>query len=266
MKGTHTLVSDSTAEVSRIPKRLRHDWDDILRPTSDAEPFDPATTTPLPGAAQRWLAHAIAPGTPLRRRVLLDQHGQLKLGGRWSPFTARQALDPLHGFVWPVTTRVLGLPVIGFDRLSRGSAEMRHRLLGLVTVASGRGQDFLRSAAARPASEICWTPAAALDPRVRWREGSETRATAVVPLAGHEHEVTLTLEDDGTLRAVTVPRWVSLDGGPWQLLTFGARVLEEATFGGFTVPVRVVAGYGEGEMSWHDGAFIRLTVDSAAYL
>ena len=52
-----------------------------------AETFDPAATMGLPEPAQRWLSHAIAPGTPLWQRAELSMHGQIKLG-RWRPFTA----------------------------------------------------------------------------------------------------------------------------------------------------------------------------------
>ncbi|HEU4425301.1 MAG TPA: DUF6544 family protein [Pilimelia sp.] len=251
--------------MNAIPERLRDDWDDVLRPTREAQPFDPAMAAPLPATVRRWLDHAIAPGTPLRRRVGMRQHGEIKLGDRWWPFTALQALDPLQGFVWPVTARMFGLPVKGFDRFSRGSGEMRHRLLGLVTVAHGSGPDFDRSAAARAATEICWMPAAALDPVIRWREVSDSQVIAVVPLAGYDHEVTLTITGTGAVQSVTVPRWTSLDGGPYRLHTFGARVLQEATFDGFTVPAKLTAGYGDGDSYWRHGAFIRLTVESAAY-
>jgi hypothetical protein len=249
-----------------VPEYLRGDWDDVLRPTPQPQPFEPVMASPLPAAVRRWLHHAIAPGTRLRRGIWMRQHGEIKLGNRWWPFTAQEALDPLHGFVWPVTTRMFRVPLQGFDKFSRGSGEMRHRLLGLVTVAHGSGPDFDRSAAARAAAEICWTPAAALNPAIRWQEVSGSKAIAVVRLAGYHHEVMLTVTDTGVLHSVTVPRWTSLDGGPYRLHNFGARVLQEETFDGFTVPARLVAGYGDGDDYWQHGAFIRLAVDGAGYV
>ena len=44
-----------------------------------AETFDPAATMGLPEPAQRWLSHAIAPGTPLWGSVELTMRGQIKL-------------------------------------------------------------------------------------------------------------------------------------------------------------------------------------------
>jgi hypothetical protein len=70
-----------------------------------AETFDPAAIRELPEPARRWLAHAIAPGTPLWSSVELTMHGQIKLG-RWRPFTARQVLTPPDGYLWAARTRL----------------------------------------------------------------------------------------------------------------------------------------------------------------
>lgn len=50
--------------------------------------------------------------------------------------------------------------VHGYDRYTRGTGEMRHRLCGAVTVMAASGPDMARSAAARQTSEIIWAPAA----------------------------------------------------------------------------------------------------------
>jgi len=242
---------------------VRADWADLLRPAPPPARFYPALTEDLPEAARRWLRHAIVPGAPLYRRAWLRQHGRIRLGGRWWPFRSVQALDPLRGYVWPVRTRMLGLPLVGVDRLSGGSAEMVHRLLGVFPLVSETGPDLVRSAAARAASETCWVPAAALDPAVTWEDVSPSRAIMHVPVAGETFDVTLDIDADGAVRGATAPRWARLDGGPWQWHQLGARALDHGTFAGFTVPTSVVIGYGE--RYWSDGAFIHLVVDDAAF-
>nr|KEP22842.1 hypothetical protein DA06_15470 [Georgenia sp. SUBG003] len=153
--------------------------------------------------------------------------------------------------------------MLGVDRLHGETAEMTHRLLGVVPVVRASGADLVRSAAARAASEICWSPATALDPSVRWREISGTEVVALVPVGGEVHECTLRTASDGAMREGTTRRWAQLGGGPWQWHTFGARTLAEGTFGGFTVPTRIVAGYGDDYAG--DGAFIRLAVDDVVH-
>lgn len=256
-------MTTATRPVPAVPAAARSDWEDLLSPTPDPQPYDPAMAADLPAPARRWLDHAIAPGTPLRRRVEMRQHGQLRLGGRWWPFRSRQALDPLRGYVWPVRTSLLGVPMLGVDRLHGEDAEMTHRLLGLLPVVRATGADLARSAAARAASEICWSPATALDPSVDWRAVSDSEVVALVPVGGEVHECTLLIGGDGALRGGTTRRWAQLNGGPWQWHTFGARTLAEGTFGGFTVPSRVVAGYGDDYAG--AGAFIRLAVDDVVH-
>ncbi|WP_225753418.1 DUF6544 family protein [Actinotalea sp. Marseille-Q4924] len=255
-----------TALLDEVPRALRADWRRVLgAPAGRDVQFDPAMTDGLPAAVERWMHHALRPGVVLHRSVVMRQHGEIRLRGRWWPFRSVQALDPFRGYVWPVRTRVLGLPLVGHDALVGDRAAMRHRLLGLVPVVDATGPDLARSAVARAASEICFVPAAALDPRVSWSALSDDEAVGAVELLGHRHELTVRVDGEGRLLRGTMPRWASVDGGPWQLHPFGAVCEEEWTVDGVTVPRVVVAGYGPGESFHTDGAFIRLVVDDARY-
>src|SRR5438105_107401 len=81
-----------------------------------------------PEAAQRYLAHGIAPGTPLASVVRLRMHGEIKLR-QWRPFTAEQVISWDHGMMWSAAARVNCLPVRGFDCLVNGEGMMRWHLL-----------------------------------------------------------------------------------------------------------------------------------------
>lgn len=262
----------SVAEVvgrlpSGLPARLHGTWQRLTAPTEAAEPFDPASVEHLPAPAQRWLRHAIAPGTPLRRKVVLRQHGTILLGRAWRRFTACQALAPLEGFLWPVTTHLFGLSIHGFDRYSDGAGEMAHRLLGLVPLVTSRGPDTSRSAAARHTSEVVWAPAAALATQVRWRPVDDSSVAMLIPCGPWTFEPTLTVSPDGAPQRITVPRWSNIERTGWHAEPFTAVVEHERSFGGYTVPDRVTAGWGYGTSRWDDGgAFIHLTIDEAVYL
>jgi hypothetical protein len=251
--------------MPRLPARLREDWALLTRPTEPVEPFDPEMAADLPEPARRWVLHAIAPGTPLLRRVVLAQHGAIRLGS-WRRFEAVQALDPLAGFIWAVTSHVFGVPVYGFDRCGSGTAEMHHRVLGALPVMSQSGPDVARSAAARQASELVWAPAVALAPDVDWKPLDDTQAIALVPCDGYVYEVTLTVGPTGELSRLTIPRWTSQAGAPWHEELFAAVFHGECDFGGYTVPVHVSAGWGYGTSRWtRGGVFIRQVVDRAVY-
>jgi hypothetical protein len=261
-----TTVAAPVVPPRHLPTRLHDDWRRLTAPTEPAEPFDPGMVDHLPEPARRWLRHAIAPGTPLRRRVVLRQHGTIRLGGSWRPFTAVQALDPLNGFLWPVTAHLFGLPVHGFDRYSDGTGEMRHRLLG-VPVMTAAGPDIDRSAAARHTSEIIWAPAAALAPEVGWRPVDEDRVTVLIPCGRWTFAPTLTVAPAGALRQLSIPRWTDAGGAGWREEPFTGELHADGTFGGYTIPTRFTAGWGHGTPRWDDGgAFVREHIDDATYL
>jgi hypothetical protein len=144
-------------------------------------------------------------------------HGEVRLGA-WRTFTALQRLAPT-GFVWAATARLFGLPVTGFDRFTRGTGQMRWRLLNAIPVMAAEGEDVTLSAAGRHAGELLVAvPAAALDPTVSWTTVDPDPATA----HRHGHEVTLPSPADRIravgllvihMRSPTAPR---LSGALWK--------------------------------------------------
>ena len=244
---------------------MRVDWRRLTNPTSDPALFAPALLDGLPGPARRWLAHSIAPGTPLRRVGAFRQRGEIKIG-RWLRYEADWVLAPPDGFVWAATTHLGPLFIRGFDRYTRGSGQMRWRLLGRIPLVSADGPDIARSALGRLLSELCFVPAAVLSPLVRWEHLDDRRCVACVDAGGRPHRVTLTVADSGRLERVDLPRWGNPDGGQYPEHTFTA-VMDgpEVTYDGFTVPLSGRAGW------WHcpDGCateeFIRFSLDGGDY-
>ncbi len=118
----------------------------------------------------------------------------------------------------------------------------------------------------RLAGELCFFPAAALSPAVRWEPLDDRRALACVDAHGWTHRVTLTVAESGRLERVDVPRWGNPDGKEFREHLFTALMDgPEGSFDGFTIPIRYRAGW------WHcpdhcaDEEFIRFTLDHASY-
>src|SRR6266536_275149 len=109
MSPTATGAMSQLSSVARLPDEVRRAWTDLIQPTDPAVPFDPRSVAGLPDPTQRWLRHAIAPGTPLRQSIEVKQHGEIRLGA-WRRFEAAQALAPLHGYIWAVTAHLFGMP------------------------------------------------------------------------------------------------------------------------------------------------------------
>jgi hypothetical protein len=257
---------DGSRDVRRsVPPGLtpavRGDWAALGEPTPAPAVFEQAAVADLPEPVGRWLSHAIAEGTPLHRAVQLRMHGEIRLGG-WSRFTAVQRSSVSGGFVWAATARVRGLPVVGFDRWTRGAGEMRWRLLGALPVQSAEGEDVTRSAAGRHAGELLLAmPGAALSPEVSWRSIGADRAVAALQLGGIRHEVTLTVAADGALGEVVMRRWGEAGSGSFAEQPFGATLHGEITVDGVTVPRRITAGWHYGTDRWAEGQFIRYMLD-----
>jgi hypothetical protein len=244
---------------------VRTDWTDLGATTGAPAAFDPAAAAGLPEPVRRWLAHAVAPGTPLLTSVELTTHGTIRLG-TWRDFSATQRLSAAGGFVWTATASRFGMPIIGFDRYTRRAGQMSWKLLARVPVNTAGGPDVTRSAAARHAGELLVAaPAVALSRRVTWQPIDDDRATARIRVDAGFHEVTLTVAADGALTSMLMSRWGAAADGSFGVRPFGAEFTDEATFDGFTIPRTVVAGWDHGTTGWPQGQFIRYTVDEAQY-
>lgn len=236
---------------------------------TSAEPssrcFDPASVAHLPESAQRYLRHAIAPGTLLASAVKLDMHGEIKLGS-WREFTAEQVIHWRRGMIWAASVKMLGLPVTGFDRIIDGEGEMRWKLLGLIPVATGSGPQITRSALGRVEGESVWLPSVLLLPGVIWSERDSTHPHFRLTVHGETAEIDLTTDRVGRLVSVKLPRWGNPDGGPHRYVDFGVIVEEERAFAGYTIPSRIRAGWYFGSDRYGpEGEFFRGVIDHAEF-
>lgn len=237
------------------------DWEDLGRSTDDFRVFDPTLVEELPEPVQRWLLHAVAPGTPLLTGVELEWTGHVRLGSSWSPYYARQRSRLDTGFVWTATSRRAGLPVTGFDRFTHGEGQMSWRLGRVLRVMSASGDDITRSDAGRHAAEILASvPATALHPDVVWAPVDHGRATALLDVGGEQQSVTVTVDPAGRLREVEMERWGAPPGSPFDRYRFGAVLGEERRYDGYLVPTEVVGGWFFGTDRWPEGVFLRARI------
>ena len=248
--------------MSNATRALERLWE---RAPPAERTFDPADVAHLPAAAQAYLAHAIARGTPLASAVRLRMHGIIKVG-RWRHFSAEQVLVGRRATIWRASVRMQGLRVRGYDQLLDGRGSMQWRLLGVIPLIRASGPDVTRSAAGRVAAESIWLPSALVGEHVAWRADRADAARARFAVAGHVSELALAF-DAGRLRAVSLARWGNPEGGAFRDVPFGAFVDQEETFGGYTIPARLRVG-------WHiddplrfeaEGKFFDVTVDDAVY-
>jgi hypothetical protein len=241
-------------------------WRELQAPGA-GEVFDAAMVDGLPPPAQRYLRHAIAPGTPLARSVRLTMHGTLRLqpGGDALPMRAEQVLAPPAGFIWRARVGRGALRFRGFDRYGHGQGRMRWWMWGLAPIVRAGGVDVTRSAAGRLGGEAIFVPAALLPARgAAWEAVDDSTARVRLTVDGEPVTTTLRIGADGRLRHASLMRWRDdAGGGAPGYVRFDVELSGERTFGGYTVPARMHVGWRLGEADAFP--FFDATVDSAEY-
>lgn len=243
-------------------------WSRLAAPSGPA--FDPAALVREPEIARRYLTHAIAPGTLLQPTVTLTMEGAFRLGDAANPremrMTARQRLAAPGAFVWIARMRGRGMTIDGSDGFDGHDGWTRFWLFrALPLVQQDGGEDLNRSAAARPALEAVWAPAA-LHPAfgARWVQTGPDSADVTFTGGAEPFTISLTLSPSGAVETVSARRWSNANPEKvfrWQ--SFGARARTEATFGGYTIPSEMEAGNHFGTPEWF--AFFDATITAADY-
>ncbi len=251
-----------TRSVPGAARPVRAEWRRLGAAPGRPEPFDPLMVEAMPEPVRRWLTHAIEPGTPLWTSMRLAMHGTIRLGA-WRRFSATQVIAPPDGYIWAATARFLGLPVIGYDRLSSGTAAMRWRLLGLIPVMTADGPQVARSAAGRLAAEVVLAPTTFGG--ATWTSGdAPDTVLGTWRIGGDEQRVELRLGPRGNVEGVLMQRWGAPAGEPYGCYPFGVTVEAERTFDGVTIPSTFRAGWWWGTDRQGEGEFFRAEITAAS--
>ena len=211
----------------------------------------------LPEVAKRYLAHAIAPSVALADTVDLEIKGATMQKGRWFSFAAHERLEAGIGFHWAARLRYGPLVLTGVDQLRSGQASLNFRLFGVVPFLRASGPDVVRAARGRLAIESMWLPSS-LHPELgaRWStpdSAEPTRAEVRLTVDGEEAVLTLVVASDGRLESAWVLRWGDpRESGTYGLHPFGGVLEGEASFGDYTIPAKLRAGWGFGTPAYRE--------------
>ena len=232
--------------------RILHDrqierlWETLRVPPGTAL-FDSESVATLPDPAQRYLRHAIAPGTRLARSVVVEMQGRigLKPGADKLPFQARQILAAPNGLIWRATVGEGIMQITGSDRYVAGEGAMHWFMGYAIPLLRASGVDVSRSAAGRVALEAPLMLPSALLPEAgaRWEAIDARSARVYLQIGSEQLALLISVAPDGRLERVEMPRWDAegMDGKPGYVLWVGDQLTEERTFGGYTIPVRMRA-------------------------
>jgi hypothetical protein len=236
-----TVLGALRAMHDRETTRL---WEQLREPAGQAR-FDPQSLAALPEPAQRYLRHAIAPGTPLASSVVARMEGRIGLepGGDKLPFRAEQVLATPRGLIWKASVGDGVMRISGDDRYTNGEGAMRWYLWQIIPMLSAAGPDVSRSAAGRVAMEAVALLPSALVPETGalWQAVNENAARVRVRVGAEESSILVAVGPDGRLERIEMMRWDSegADGRPGYVLWVVEALDGEQGFGGYTLPKRL---------------------------
>jgi hypothetical protein len=244
--------------VSHIEQTLQSE------PTSQRFTEDMVADLPVP--VQRYFLHAIAPETPLATAVTLTMSGQFRLAQDkpWMPMQAQEIITS-NGFVWKAKIGSRLSQFQGADYYFNRSGRMQFALLGLLPIVDVHNADTARSALGRLVGELMWLPSALLPQRgVKWSAIDDYTIQADLKIDDEPVTLTLGIDTNGKLLESYVMRWGNYtQDGSWTYIPMGGKCYTEQTFGGFTIPSQVGAGWWFGSEQYFE--FFQGTIEQAKF-
>ena len=244
--------------------RVNRIWSSLQVSGEPDKVFSPEMVEGLPAVAQRYLLHAIQPGTQLARRVELKMSGMLKAkeDATWMPLQATQILTTGRGFVWKAKAKAVGPIFMSVtDHYAAGEGRIRVTLLGLLPMVNASNPDIAKSAAGRLLGESCWLPTAFLPQYgAVWQEVDSLHAKVTLTVDDLTTTLTLTIDDQGKLKEVVLPRWKD---DIKEFVPFGVVMEEEQKFGGYTIPSQLSGGWRYGSEQYAE--FFRFSIEQAMF-
>ncbi|NJM17593.1 MAG: hypothetical protein HC836_05240 [Richelia sp. RM2_1_2] len=229
--------------------------------------FTPEMVAELPQPVQRYFLHAIEPGTTLAKSVKLKINGSFRLSANkpWLPMKAEQIISAFKGFVWQANIGNGLIKFIGGDYYFHNFGRIWFSIWGIIPVVNAHNQDITRSSIGRLAGESFWLPSALLPQNgVSWQAINDNTIEANMKVDDEAVTLTFFIDSNGKLLKVSLLRWGEKNqDSSYTYIPFGGEVLEERTFGGFTIPSQINAGWWFGTDKYFD--FFRANIERAEF-
>ncbi len=237
-----------------------------LQSQPSTETFSESMLADLPPLAKRYFLHAIQPGTPLASSVCIRKRTRMfALNRKWITVNRRAIIAPPLGFVTNSSTAAIFGRVTRTDCRLPDAARMRGWLWGIIPVFTRANGHLARAAPGELALLSVLLPSALLPQRhVQWVQLDEDTVRAVWTLYDQTVSLTLTLSPDGRVRKFVSTLWADPENtSEFAYIPCGAKVEEERTFGGYTIPTRTAGGWRFGTPHYSETS--RSTIHSAEF-
>lgn len=219
----------------------------------------------LPVCVQKWLESSQVVGKEKIRTVRLKQKGLMRTEPQkpWMPFEAEQYFNVERpGFIWFANVKAAPLThIAGRDKYYEGKGNMLIKIMSLIKVADGVGEEMDQGALARYLSETMWFPTAALNDYIKWESIDDRSARATMTYQGVTASGVFVFDQQGNPVSFSAKRYRN-QGGKFTLDDWYTPVHEYKEFNGIRIPA-------EGEAIWKlpagDFSYIRLEITEIEY-
>lgn len=258
-----------TAPRGALYRRLCRELSAAQLPAGRAAPstVTEADLDGLPGAARRYMQFMGVLGTPRRWSFRVRFEGRFQLRGHWMPAKAWQynsALEIARIFVMRLRFARI-LPMTGVDTYLDGTGEMRGKLLGIIPVAHGHGEEFdLGELVTWLNDAVLLAPAFLLTSAITWKEVDDRSFDVTLGDAGRTVTARVLLDARGAPRDFsTTDRYADLPDGLTRA-EWTTPIEDWSTVGGrpFPTSARAIWHLPGGPMPYAEGRFVP---DSVAY-
>jgi hypothetical protein len=228
----------------------------------DERPVSEAEIVGLPAAVQRYLGFM---GVAGRRREWSFRgrfagRFRMRPGMRWMPAEAWQYNSAIAvARVFVLRVRLAGLiPMTGKDIYSDGHGRMLGKLVGLITVADGKGEEFdIGELTTYLNDALILAPSFLLRPEVGWAEVDANAFDVTLRDAGRSVTARVFIDERGApVDFATTDRFADLPGGP-RRAEWRTPISEWVEANERQMPGRCSALWNlpEGEFSYMEGRF-----------
>jgi hypothetical protein len=236
---------------------------DLPTPLTEGARVTEADLAELPAAAQRYMRFMGVVGRPRDWSFVVRFHGRFRRrpGEAWMPCDAWQynsMFEVARIFVMRIRFAHV-LSMVGRDTYIRGHGRMRGKLLGLVTVVDGYGEEFdIGELVTCLNDAVLLAPSMLLAPSTSWSEVDDRSFDVTLTDAGHTVTARVLLDERGAPRDFqTEDRNAALNDGlvraPWTTPVKGWELVDGRPFPG---PASAVWQLPDGPFTYIEGNFV----------
>lgn len=237
----------------KVKKEVKELFDG--NPVDNDEIVQKSDLVGLPDCVQKWLEYSKVVGKERIKTVRLKQNATMRLkeDQSWMPVKAEQYFTVNKpGFIWKAKIKAAPLfHIAGRDKYFNGKGNMSIKLLSLIPVADGKGEEMDQGTMVRYLAESVWFPTAALSDYIEWEEIDSNSAKATMTYEGVTASGVFKFNDKGEVINFVAERYGDFDG-EYVMETWSVLMNEYKEFNGVMAPSKgeVIWKLKTGDFNW----------------